>query len=132
MVGMTDSTDLAIRMRRASFNRALADKDLAAIGTILAPGAILITGSDSAVISGRKAQGLVWKREFAAPEPTTYVRTPETVEASSIEPIALEHGRWHATSARADIPLASGRYSAKWRRIGTTWMIEAELYLTLA
>jgi len=28
--------------------------------------------------------------------------------------------------------LASGTYTAKWRQIAASWMIEGELYLTLA
>ena len=49
-----DTPDLAIRMRRAAFNRALADADLAAIGPLLARDVVLVAGTDSAVISGRQ------------------------------------------------------------------------------
>ena len=45
---MTATIDLAIRMRRAAFNAALANADLAAIGPLLAPNAVLVTGTDSA------------------------------------------------------------------------------------
>ncbi|MDB5716533.1 MAG: hypothetical protein JWO15_3930, partial [Sphingomonadales bacterium] len=41
---MTDRVDLAIRMRRAAFNHALAHGDLSAVGPILAPQTILVTG----------------------------------------------------------------------------------------
>ncbi len=50
---MTATADLAIRLRRASFNRALADADLAAIGPILAQDVVMVTGTDSGVITGR-------------------------------------------------------------------------------
>jgi len=73
---MTTCPDLAIRLRRADFNRALAETDLTAIGPLLAQNAILVTGSDSAVIAGRKAQLQAWKREFSAPDRTIYSRTP--------------------------------------------------------
>ena len=129
---MTATIDLAIRMRRAAFNAALANADLAAIGTLLAPNAVLVTGTDSAVLSGRKAQLLTWKREFAASERTIYVRTPDTITASSVEPIALEHGRWRGIRMRDDTLLASGDYTAKWRNVSGDWVIEAEIYLTLA
>ena len=59
---MTVLPDIAIRLRRTAFNRALAEADLAAIGPLLAQNAILVTGSDSAVIAGRKAQLQAWKR----------------------------------------------------------------------
>lgn len=128
---MTSSPELAIRLARAAFNQALTARDLDAVGAVLAPAAVLITGTDSALISGRKAQLLVWKREFAAAERTIYVRTPAAVTPSPVEPIALEQGHWSGTSATSDRVLASGVYSAKWRQIGTRWMIEGELYVTL-
>ncbi len=129
---MNPAADLAIRLRRAAFNRALEQADLAAIGPLLAVDAVLVTGTDSAVIAGRKAQLLAWKREFAAPERTVYTRTPSVIVASGVEPIALEHGQWQGVSGTSGRLLASGDYTAKWRRLGSDWVIEAELYLTLA
>lgn len=123
--------ELAIRAARAAFNRAIEQADLAAIGPILAPGAILVAGTDSAVISGRKAQLATWKQMFAAPSPTIFARTPETILVSPVEPIAFEQGRWQGTAADGSIE-ASGAYTAKWRNTGASWQIEAELYLTLA
>jgi hypothetical protein len=124
------SADLAIRLRRAAFNRALADANLAAIGPLLAPQAILVTGTDSAILTGRKAQLAAWKREFAATPRTIYTRKPEAVVISTVEPIAFEHGRWQGIVAGQ--LNASGTYTAKWRELGGQWVIEAELYLTLA
>ncbi|MFT3964936.1 MAG: DUF4440 domain-containing protein [Sphingobium sp.] len=129
---MSSPADLAIRLRRAAFNRALADADLAAIGPLLSPGAILVTGTDSALLSGRKAQLLAWKREFAAPVRTLYTRTPDSILPSGVEPIALEQGRWQGVSSADGRLLASGAYTAKWRDGGAGWVIEAEIYLTLA
>jgi hypothetical protein len=126
---MTDDGELAIRLRRAAFNRALAEADLAAIGPLLSPEAVLVAGTDSAVLSGRKAQLLAWKREFAAPDRTIYTRTPGTIITSPVEPIALEQGQWQGVSA-SGVPVASGIYSAKWRDTGE-WVIEAEIYVTL-
>jgi ketosteroid isomerase-like protein len=129
---MTATDELAIRMRRAAFNRALAEADLAAIGPILAPEAVLVAGTDSALITGRKAQLLAWKREFSARDRSIYVRTPETIQLSPIARIAFEHGSWSGVAANDGTPQASGSYTAKWRQIGPDWIIEAELYLTLA
>jgi ketosteroid isomerase-like protein len=128
---MPPAPDQAIRQRRDAFNRALAKADLDAIGPLLAPAAILVTGTDSAVISGRKAQLVAWEHEFTAPLRTIYTRTPETILVSPIEPIALEHGRWQGVTVTG-LPLASGSYTAKWRKSGADWVIEAEIYLTLA
>ena len=127
---MSAATEIVIRSRRALFNRAIADGDTGTIATLLARNAVLVTGTDSAVITGRKEQVAVWRREFAALSRMTYVRTPETIVASPIEPIAFEHGCWQGTTAAA--LSASGAYTAKWRQMAGQWVIEAELYLTLA
>jgi len=118
-------------MRRAAFNAALASGNLQAIHQILAPAAILVAGSDSALLSGRKAQLLAWKREFAAADRTIYVRTPTAITLSPVEPIAFEYGNWKGVAARSNDVRATGDYTAKWRRFGQNWAIEAELYLTL-
>lgn len=129
---MQASSELAIRMARAAFNRALAAADLAAIGPLLAADVVLVAGTDSAVIQGRKAQLLAWKREFAARERTVYTRLPDTIQLSPVAAIAFEHGQWQGVSAADGAVQASGSYTAKWREIGGSWVIEAELYLTLA
>jgi ketosteroid isomerase-like protein len=126
------SPELAIRLRRAAFFRALAEADLAAIGPILASDVVLVAGTDSALITGRKAQLLAWKREFAAPDRAVYTRTPETITLSPVAPIAFEQGSWQGVSSSDGAVQASGAYTAKWRRLGQDWVIEAELYLTLA
>ncbi|MDF7777236.1 nuclear transport factor 2 family protein [Sphingomonas sp. AOB5] len=129
---MNPSPELAIRLRRAAFNRALAEADLAAIRPILAPYAVVVTGTDSAVRTDRKAQLDIWKANFASPDRAIYTRTPDTILASPVEPIALEHGHWQGVTAANGELFASGAYTAKWRQTGADWVIEAEIYLTLA
>lgn len=128
---MHTGAELEIRLQRASFNRALAAGNLAAVGPILSPTAILVAGTDSALLSGRKAQLAAWKREFAAPDRPIYVRTPQTITVSPVEPIAFEQGDWTGTSL-SGVRQAGGIYTAKWRHIASSWCIEAELYLTLS
>lgn len=125
------SADLAIRLRRAAFNRALVEADLDAIAPLLARDAILIAGTDSAVLAGRRAQLQAWKREFAAADRTIYTRLPDSIEVSPLAPMALEQGQWDGTSLSGQ-RLASGTYAAKWRELGGVWVIEAEIFLTLA
>lgn len=129
---MTPTPELAIRLRRAAFNRALAEGDLAAIRQILAPYAVVVTGTDSAVRTDRKAQLAIWKANFASPDRATYTRLPDTIALSPVEPIAMEHGHWEGVMAATGEPFASGAYTAKWRNIDGDWVIEAEIYLTLA
>lgn len=128
---MTATADLAIRTRRAAFNRAIAEGDAAAIGAILARDCIMVTGTDSAVIAGRNAQVKVWQREFAAPNRLVYVRTPGTITVSPVDPIALEQGEWQGADKAGGALAASGVYTAKWREVGGQWVIEAEIFVTL-
>lgn len=53
---MHTGAELEIRLQRAAFNRALAAGNLAAVGPILSPTAILVAGTDSSLLSGRSAQ----------------------------------------------------------------------------
>jgi ketosteroid isomerase-like protein len=125
------ATELAIRARRALFNRAIASGDVQAIGPILARDCVMLTGTDSAVIAGRLAQVKVWRREFAAPTRDTYLRTPEAFDVSAVEPIAMEHGSWDATAPDGECT-AAGTYAAKWRMVEGEWVIEAEVFVTMA
>lgn len=126
------AVELAIRSRRAAFNRAIASGDASAIAPLLAKDCVMVTGTDSAVIAGRLGQVKVWRREFAHAGRLVYVRTTEHVAASAVEPVAMEHGRWHGALQEAQVPLASGTYAAKWRDVGGEWVIEAEVFVTLA
>jgi len=123
--------ELAIRSRRAAFNRALADGDLGAISPLLVAEAMLVTGTDSAVLPSRKAQLHAWKQEFAEPDRAIYTRLPASIEVSTVAPVALEHGKWRAVTVAGE-HVASGSYTAKWREVRDEWVIEAEIYLTLA
>ncbi|MEE4454047.1 nuclear transport factor 2 family protein [Novosphingobium resinovorum] len=124
--------EIAIRARRADFNRAIEQGDASAIGPLLARDCIMVTGTDSAVIAGRMAQVKVWRREFAHAGRWVYVRRPETVLLSRVEPIAMEHGTWHGMAPDDAAPSASGSYFAKWRKLAQEWVIEAEVFVTLA
>lgn len=127
-----NADEIALRLRRAAFNRALADGDLPVIEGLLARDVVLVTGTDSGVLAGRKAQLQAWRREFAAPagQRNRYVRTPQAITLSAVEPIALEQGQW--ASQVGDQPGPSGSYAAKWRHTGGDWVIEAEIFVTLA
>jgi len=133
---MTATADLAIRARRAAFNHAIAEGNAAAIGPLLTRDCVMITGTDSALITGRNAQVKVWQREFTAAHRLIYVRMPETILVSEVEPVALEQGRWHGSERDAkgsgDAYAASGTYAAKWREIGNQWVIEAEIFVTMS
>lgn len=127
-----EAIELAIRARRAAFNRAIAEGDAAAIGPLLARDCVMLTGTDSAVIAGRMAQVKVWKRDFAAAGRFVYTRRCDRIEPSGVEPIAMEYGSWEGQAVGEAAPAAQGTYVAKWREGREGWVIEAEIFLTLA
>lgn len=135
---MITPSDLAIRARRATFNRAIVNGDAKAIAPILALDCVMITGTDSAIIAGRNAQVKVWQREFAAPKRGAnassrliYQRTPGAITVSPVEPVALEQGEWRGVESDSGMLAAYGVYSAKWREVDGEWVIEAEVFVTL-
>lgn len=79
----------AIRTQRATFNDAIAEKNVAAIESGLAEEVVLITGTDSDQYLGRAEQLDLWRQDFASPERLVYTRTPECIELSGRFPIAL-------------------------------------------
>ncbi len=82
----------AIRAQRAVFNDALAEKNAAAIASVMAEAVVLITATDSDQFHSRAEQLELWRRNFASPERFVYTRTPECIELSGRFPIALERG----------------------------------------
>lgn len=116
---------------RAAFNEAIAAGKAGPIRRILANDVILVTGTDSAVISGRDAQLDVWRRDFASADRLIYVRTPHCIAPSEIAPIATELGTWVGKPAKPDGSEVTGDYTAKWRLIDGTWRLEAEIFTTV-
>ncbi len=125
------TAEIAIRLRRAEFNRAIAAADIAAISAILSPDVTMITGTDSAVIAGRKAQLLAWKRECSSRPRMVYTRQTDRIKASTVEPVAMEHGNWQGVVDGQEVPSASGIYAAKWRKVHGHWLLVAEIFVTL-
>ena len=126
------SAEQQIRHQRQAFNGAIAKGDLVAIATFLAENAQIVTGRSSLVFSGRAAQIGMWWEDLRAPDRQAYVRTPDRIELSPIAEMAMETGQWRGTGVKSPGNWASGTYSAKWRRIGGQWLIESEIYMTLA
>jgi ketosteroid isomerase-like protein len=121
-----------IRARRAAFNRAIAQGDLKAIGSVLADKALIVTGADSLVFNGKSDELRLWREDLAAPSRGIYVRTPDRITLSPVAPMAMETGHYKGISNKSAKDWSSGTYSAKWRRIGATWLIESETYMTTA
>jgi ketosteroid isomerase-like protein len=122
----------AILAARTGFNAALGTRDLAAIASVLSEAVTLVPGDDAVLIEGRDAQLEAWQSIFTNMPDVSYVRTPTRIEVGEDGELAAETGRWRgAWSAEVFSIRYSGRYFAKWRFDGTSWVIEAEIFVTL-
>jgi ketosteroid isomerase-like protein len=118
----------AIRARRRLTNKLIAAHEAARLKPFFAPDVRLIAG-DGALILGADAVVEAFGAQFADPDFVTYVRTPETVELDATGARAAEHGRWSADWKGVEM---AGVYLAVWRKSLGQWIIESELYVTLA
>jgi ketosteroid isomerase-like protein len=126
---MTTGED-AIRARRKLTNRLIAEHQAARLRPFFAPDVTVIVG-DGGVISGADAVLAAFAAQFGERGFGAYVRTTERVELDAAGARAAEHGRWQATR-RDDVGAPSGSYLAVWRKVTGQWVIESELYVTLA
>ncbi|WP_334163423.1 YybH family protein [Phenylobacterium sp.] len=118
----------AIRARRRLTNKLIAAHEAARLKPFFAPDARLIAG-DGALILGADAIVDAFAGQFRDPDFGTYVRTPETVELDAAGERAAETGRWVARWKSGEM---AGAYMAAWRKQTGQWVIESELFVTLA
>lgn len=119
----------AIRAKRKLTNRLIAAHDAPRLRPHLTDDMLLIVG-DGGLIEGPEAVIAAFIAQFADPAFVTYVRTTETVEMAADGGRAAETGRWVGTW-KGGVEM-SGRYLAAWRESRGQWLLERELYVTLA
>jgi len=120
-----------VRAMRAASNKAWADHDVDGYLATITKDFVVTTGSglartpDEAVTSIRTI--------FADPNGQRCVRTAETIELSTAQPLAAEQGHWRCTSTRPDgTRVATGTYLAMWRLEAGGWRTRSELFVGLA
>lgn len=118
----------AIRARRKLTNKLIAAHDAARLAPFFAEDARLIAG-DGGLLLGAAAIIEAFAGQFGDPEFRTYVRQTERVELDHGRQRAAESGRWTADWAGSGM---SGVYLACWRKQTGQWVIESELFITLA
>lgn len=125
---MTTAED-AIRARRRLTNRLIAAHEAARLRPFLHPEIKLIAG-DGALILGADAVVEAFAAQFRDPGFIAYARETATIELDQAGLRAAEHGRW--TASWREGTRLSGAYLATWRRETGQWVIESELFVTLA
>jgi ketosteroid isomerase-like protein len=123
------SPDIAIRAKRKLTNRLIAAHDALRLRPHLTDDMVLIAG-DGTPIQGADAVVAAFAAQFADSGFIDYLRTTEQVEVAADGARAAETGRWTGTW-KGGVEMR-GVYMAAWRENRGQWLLERELYVTLA
>ncbi len=121
--------EAAVRARRKLTNRLIAEHQAARLRPFFADEAVVIV-SDGGLITGADAIVATFAAQFREPGFGLYERSTETVEIAAAGDRAAETGRW--VGRWLGRPEMGGRYLAAWRQVRGQWVIEQEMYVTLA
>ena len=121
------TNDIAtIKSYRAASNHAIARHDVNGIAKYWLDDFVQIigrgvyqTGKDSVVAS--------WKTLFKSNPQIGYVRNPNEIVVSDNDTLAWERGTWIGIHSYSK----GGNYAAMWIKRNGTWMLKAELYVSL-
>ena len=127
-----DRPEAAIRTARNAFNAAIRAHDAEAIGRMLLPSYLVVSGA-SAQVLGREANIANWEKRFRADPSVVYVRTPQTIRVNAAWGIAQETGEWRGVLRAEDgVSEPAGTYAAKWQRTSAgAWLLQVEVFTTL-
>ena len=114
----------AIAARRRLTNKLIAARDAVRLRPFFAADARPIPGGGGLIL-GADAIVEAFAGQFREPGFVAYLRTPESIEIDAGGEHAAETGRWTGNGM-------SGAYMAAWRKVTGQWVIESELFVTLA
>jgi len=124
-------SERAVREARAASNAAIARRDTAALAAMVSASYHSVSSRDVHT-QGRDGVLRTWVAQFAAHGDVSYVRTPATVRIYAPWEMAEERGEWVGRWTEADGRVeVRGSYTAKWRRTGGRWLLEAEVFTPL-
>ena len=121
-----------IKAVRAQSNKAILARDLPTlIGTMLPE--MQVTAGSSRHIASRDSVQALFAKTFADRAFLEYVRTADSIQVSTLYPLAAEHGHWVGRWQRPDgIQIVKGTYLAMWRRTDAGWKLRSELFVGLS
>ena len=125
---MSIPPEAAVRARRKLTNRLIAEHQAARLRPFLDPAMIMVTG-DGSLITGADAVVEAFAGQFRDPAFVTYIRTTDTVAVDQDGARAAEQGDWVADWTGSKM---SGRYLAVWKKSVGQWVLQSELYVSLA
>ena len=123
------SDESAIRAARDRSNRAIAAHDLDGVASVWLPEFHSVS-STNAQANGRDAARATFAQYFAVRPDVVYLREPTAITVNTAWGQAGESGRWTGSWTQADgVTRVGGIYFAKWKRVGSAWMLLAETFV---
>ena len=115
-----------IQSLRAASNDTIGKHDVEALARFWTQDMILVRGNSTRLI-GKDTIVQAWRRLFKENPEVSYIRTPVEIRVSSNDSLAWETGTWKAVHSYSQ----GGNYSAMWKKIGDSWKISAELFVSM-
>ena len=116
----------AIKSSRLASNEAIAKHNIDGIAKFWLPDFVQTIGRGVST-TGKDAVIAGWKELFKTNKAVSYTRTPTNIVVGDNGIMAWETGTWAAKSSYSK----GGNYSAMWRKVNGTWMLQAELFVSL-
>lgn len=127
---MTD--EQKIRAARKELNDAIIGRNTAAFARYWLEDAQITAGSGQTLGSSRAGHVKRFVATFADPAFVNGVRNTTRVDVSEDSTIAAEHGEWSwQYRVGAELQDSQGTYLVMWRKKGSDWRIQSELYVML-
>ena len=125
------SDEQRIREARDRSNAAIAAHDTAGMARLWME-TLHVAASTSDQIAGRTENQRRFGEQFARRPDLVYVRRPTAVEVYQPWDVAAERGEWSGRwTDSSGVVEIGGSYMAQWRKVGSEWLIQAELYVPL-
>lgn len=123
-----DAEVTQILAQREASNQALRVFDEELEATFSTKEALITTGAGT-LIAGKEALDAYIKSQK---DPRMYwIRTPDEVLVNPKTMLAWETGTWKGYVVGSDEAVVGGKYSAQWTKTSGTWLIQAQLFVTL-
>ena len=122
----------AIKTARLQQNAAIAAYQVEAVASYWTDDVTICRGL-GVQVAGKAAYRKLFEEDHPSATTLVYQRLPESIEVSTVWPLAFESGVWAGHQGSASGPVViSGRYSAQWVKRADRWLIRSEVYVALS
>ena len=127
MSAQNNNDDVAIiKLNRAASNAAIAKHDVNGIAKFWLDDFVQVIGRGT-YETGKENIKASWKALFDDNAQVSYARNPEEIIISDNDTLAWEKGKWIGVHTYSK----GGNYAAMWIKRNGTWMLKAELFVSL-